>query len=65
MVADVEAWHWRQALQIASQVPEGKADALIVLECVRQLIELCHQSPPTAPDDDSGRSARLLRFPRD
>ena len=35
----VEAWHRRQAIQIAAALPENREDALIVLELARELVE--------------------------
>lgn len=32
-------WHKRQALTLASQLPENTADALLVLEAAKELIE--------------------------
>ena len=34
-----EAWHKRQAVQIAAQLPEKAEDALIVLALCRELVE--------------------------
>lgn len=34
-----EAWHKRQAIQIAAALPETAEDALIVLELARELVE--------------------------
>jgi hypothetical protein len=31
----IEPWHRRQAVMLASQLPEGPHDALAVLDCVR------------------------------
>jgi hypothetical protein len=35
----IEAWHRRQALTLASQLPDNPDDDLAVIECVRELIE--------------------------
>jgi hypothetical protein len=40
----IENWHRRQALMLASQLPESPADALAVIECVRELIVTFLQS---------------------
>jgi hypothetical protein len=56
-----EPWHWRLALQIAAQMPEEEQDALKVLECVEQLLNLCYQGPPPAPGPGGG--GQLVRFP--
>jgi hypothetical protein len=34
----IEHWHRRHALTLASQLPDGRDDALAVLECVRELV---------------------------
>jgi hypothetical protein len=34
----IEQWHRRQALCLASQLPDGPDDALAVLDCVRELV---------------------------
>lgn len=53
--------HWRQAMAIAAQMPPDEADALLVLDCVEEILRLSFGSPPTAPvDPDDGQ---LLRFP--
>lgn len=57
-----EPWHWRQAMQIASQVPPGEADAWIVLECVAQILKLSFEPQPPAPQAPPGDQA-VLRFP--
>jgi hypothetical protein len=31
-------WHRRQAVMLASQLPEGPHDALAVLDCVREIV---------------------------
>jgi hypothetical protein len=33
----IEPWHRRQAVMLASQLPEGLDDALAVLDCVREI----------------------------
>ncbi len=45
----IEHWHRRQALMIASQLPDGPADALAVLECVRELVVTFLQSDAPEP----------------
>jgi hypothetical protein len=47
----------RHALQIACMLPEGKADALLVLEHVRELVMFMHSddgwmAAPPAPDTE-------------
>ena len=43
-------WHRRQAMVIAGQLPENTEDALMVMECVRELLEVylskSAQEPP-------------------
>jgi hypothetical protein len=34
-----EAWHKRQAIQVAAALPESREDALMVLELARELVE--------------------------
>jgi hypothetical protein len=34
----IEPWHRRQALCLASQLPEVSDDALAVLDCVREIV---------------------------
>ena len=35
----LEAWHKRQAIQVAAALPENREDALVVLELARDLVE--------------------------
>ena len=63
MEVEVSAWHWRQALQIAAQIPEGKHDAWLVMGCIEQLLNVCHRDPPPTPPTTSPEG-QLLRFPR-
>jgi hypothetical protein len=35
----MEAWHKRQAIQIAAALPETREDALMVLDLARELVE--------------------------
>ena len=57
----IEPWHRRQALCIASQMPDGPDDALAVLECVRELVVMFMHSetPEPAP------KAKVLSLIRD
>jgi hypothetical protein len=59
MSGEVSAWHWRQAMQIAAQVPPEEQDAWIVLECVEEILRLSYRQPPPAAPPDN----QLLRFP--
>jgi hypothetical protein len=45
----IEQWHRRHALMIASQLPDTPADALAVLECVRELVTTILQSDAPEP----------------
>jgi hypothetical protein len=36
--AKIETWHRRQAMMLASQLPENPADALAILDCVKELV---------------------------
>lgn len=44
-----EAWHRRQAIQIAAQLPENGEDALIVLGLARELVD-AFLYPPQRPE---------------
>ena len=54
-------WHRRHAIQIAAQLPEEPADALLVLDLARELVEkfLVVQTAPQGRQE-----ARLLPFRR-
>jgi hypothetical protein len=45
----IEHWHRRTALMLASQLSDGKGDALAVLECVRALVATFLQSDTPEP----------------
>jgi hypothetical protein len=45
----IERWHRRHALMIASQLPDGKGDALAVLDCVKELVATFRQSDTPEP----------------
>jgi hypothetical protein len=53
MVGEAQGWHRRHAIGIAAQLPETPADALIVLELAKSLVEgfLCgrDQAPLERP----------------
>jgi hypothetical protein len=62
-----EPWHWRQAMQIAAQVPPDEQDAWAVLDCVVEILKLSFRgapepAPPIAPGSDQA-SDQLLAFP--
>jgi hypothetical protein len=52
-------WHRRHALSIAGQLPENTEDALLVLQCVKELVDtyLCKSDEP-AP----ARAANVIPF---
>jgi hypothetical protein len=56
-------WHWRQAMQIAAQVPPEEIDAWLVLDCVRMIVELSFNSTPPPDPPAGGGGPQLLRFP--
>lgn len=52
-----EAWHRRQAIQIAAALPENREDALIVLGLARELVDgflYAAQRPETPLERDRG-----------
>lgn len=55
-----DAWHRRQAIQIASQLPEDNEDALAILAYSKELVEVFLG---TQRDDNLRGTARLLPFP--
>jgi len=57
----IEQWHRRQALCLASQLPDGPDDALAILDCVRELVGtfLHSEKPEPAP------KAKVLSLIRD
>lgn len=63
MALSPTAWHRRQALQIASQLPEEPDDARAVLSCVEQLVTFFFERPPEPPEPPRGGDQAVLRFP--
>jgi hypothetical protein len=55
----IEQWHRRQAFMLASQLPESPADALAVLECVREPVVTFLQSD--APEPTKATVVTLVR----
>jgi hypothetical protein len=52
-------WHRRQALVLASQLPDNQADALLVLQAARELVEKFLLETP----EESGQlAANVLPF---
>lgn len=49
-----QGWHRRQAIQIAAQLPDDPADALIVLGLAKNLVESFLQAPRDLLDDERG-----------
>jgi hypothetical protein len=45
----IETWHRRHALTLASQLPDGRDDALAALDCVRELVATFLQSDTPEP----------------
>jgi hypothetical protein len=47
----IETWHRRQAMMLASELPENPADALAILDCVKELVVafLRSEEPEPAP----------------
>jgi hypothetical protein len=56
-----QAWHRRHAIILAGQLPEGKEDALLVLDAARRLVTL-----PGFWDggDPNPKPAKLVRIGR-
>ena len=52
-------WHRRQALVLASQLPDKQSDALLVLEAARELVE---RFLPDAAEDQGPLAANVLPF---
>lgn len=52
-------WHRRHALAIAGQLPENTADALLVLQAVRELVDTFLSK---SPDAEGPRAANVLPF---
>lgn len=60
MKSQNDGWRRRQAVQLAAQLPEGRADALAVLEYMRQIAE-SHLFPPeeSYPQPSRGREDQV------
>jgi hypothetical protein len=54
-----DAWHRRHAIQIAAALPEDEADALIVLDLARKLVET-YLFPPQRDTEDLERERGKL-----
>ena len=57
----IEQWHRRHALMIASQLPDGKGDALAVLDCVSELVATFLQSDTPEPARATKRSSETAK----
>lgn len=57
-----QGWHRRQALQIASQLPDNPDDAWAILEIVGDLVRFFAGPDPKPPDGGDDDHA-VLRFP--
>ena len=57
----VEAWHRRQAIQVAAALPETQEDALLVLELAKELVTsfLAPQRGKEALERDRGAVVSL------
>lgn len=53
------AWHKRHALTIASQLPENPADALLILEAAKKIVEVFMSSEE---EDRPRRATNVLPF---
>ncbi len=53
------AWHRRQAMMLASQLPENHADAQLVLQAVTELMETFMAQ---VPHEEPARAANVLPF---
>jgi len=45
MTNKIGGWHRRQAFMLASQLPESRADALLVLQATQELVETFMTDP--------------------
>jgi hypothetical protein len=55
-----QSWHRRQAITLASQLPDDTADALMVLQAARELVEtFLMRAPGWAAED---RPPNVLPF---
>jgi hypothetical protein len=57
----IETWHRRSALCLASQLPDGRDDALAVLDCVKELVGTFLRSEEAEP----APKAKVLSLIRD
>jgi hypothetical protein len=58
------AWHWRQALALAAQIPPDEADAWQVLDCMEEILQMTYRAPPPPPSPPIvPDGSQLVRFP--
>lgn len=55
----IEHWHRRHALSLASMLPDGRDDAMVVLDCVRELVTAFLQVD--APEPAKAKIVTLVR----
>jgi hypothetical protein len=55
----IEHWHRRHALSLASMLPDGRDDAMAVLDCVRELVTAFLQVD--APEPAKAKIVTLVR----
>lgn len=53
------AWHRRQAMLLASQLPDNHADAKLVMQAVTELLDTFMAK---APADEAERASNVLPF---
>jgi hypothetical protein len=63
MGAEPDNWQRRQALQIASQLPDDPEQAWAVLDVVEELIAFLFGPRPPAPGPPGGGDQAVVRFP--
>jgi hypothetical protein len=54
------SWHRRQALMLASQLPENSADARLVIQAVTELLDTFMTEPADTADTD--RPSNVVPF---
>jgi hypothetical protein len=55
-----QPWHRRHAIMLAGQLPEGKEDALLILDAVRRIVTLPGFWDGVDPDEN--KPAKLVRI---
>jgi hypothetical protein len=59
LAVEAEQWHRRHALTLASMLPDGRDDAMAVLECVGELVTAFLQAD--APEPAKAKIVTLVR----